>query len=205
VRGGNSGRSAVLADGTNARDKLFCRRSGGCPIAVTVNNRRIQPCTEVPIDGSETSSRGLNEAIKIARVQGSQLRLVHIVNEFVLDCPYAPGLYAENLIETLIKGGRAVLDAAEKAAQREGVKADTVLIESIGGVAADLILAQATQWPADLIVMGTHGRRGIARLAMGSDAEQVVRTATVPVMLVRCTEKHGKVRPEVTSGEATAA
>jgi nucleotide-binding universal stress UspA family protein len=160
----------------------------------------------VPVDGSETSTRGLNEAIKIAKAQGSQLRLVHIVNEFILDYTYAPGLYATNLIETLVKGGREVLDTAEKAAKREGVTADTVLIESIGGAAADLILAQAKQWPADLIVMGTHGRRGLARLAMGSDAEQVVRAAMVPVMLVRgVAQREGKVAPEVTLVEASAA
>jgi nucleotide-binding universal stress UspA family protein len=159
----------------------------------------------VPVDGSATSTRGLNEAIRIAKAQGSQLRLVHIINEFILDYTYAPGLYAENLIETLVKGGREVLDTAEEAAKREGVKAEVVLIESIGGVAADLILAQAKQWQPDLIVMGTHGRRGLARLALGSDAEQVVRAATVPVMLVRGTVQQGKVTPEVRLVEASAA
>ena len=159
----------------------------------------------VPVDGSETSTRGLTEAIKIAKAQGSQLRLVNIVNEYILDITYAPGLFAENLIESLVKAGRKVLDTAEKAAQREGVKAESVLIESIGGVAADLILAQAKQWQADLIVMGTHGRRGLARLVMGSDAEQVVRAATVPVMLVRGVVQQGKVTPAVKLVEASAA
>jgi nucleotide-binding universal stress UspA family protein len=159
----------------------------------------------VPVDGSETSTRGLDEAIKIAKAQGSQLRLVHIVNEFILNYTYAPGLYAENLIDSLVKAGREVLDTAEKAAKCEGVKADTVLIESIGGVAADLILAQVKVWQPDLIVMGTHGRRGLARLALGSDAEQVVRAATVPVMLVRGVEQQGKVKPEVTLVEAFTA
>jgi nucleotide-binding universal stress UspA family protein len=159
----------------------------------------------VPVDGSETSTRGLDEAIKVAKAQGSELRLVHIVNEFVFDCTYAPGRYATNLIETLVKGGREVLAAAEKSAKREGVKAEGVLIESIGGVAADLILAQAKEWPADLIVMGTHGRRGLARLALGSDAEQVVRAATVPVMLVRGVVQQGKVTPKVSLVEASSA
>jgi len=48
-----------------------------------------------------------------------------------------------------------------------------------------LIVAQATESHADLIVMGTHGRRGLRRVALGSDAEQVIRMATVPVLLVR--------------------
>lgn len=159
----------------------------------------------VPIDGSETAAQGLKEAIAIAKAQGSRLRLMHIVNEFILDYTYSPGLYPTNLIESLVKGGRDLLDAAEKAVEREGVKVDSVLVESIGGVAADLILAQAKEWQPDLIVMGTHGRRGLARLAMGSDAEQVVRATTVPVMLVRGVATNGKVTPEVRLLETSAA
>jgi nucleotide-binding universal stress UspA family protein len=158
----------------------------------------------VPIDGSETGTRGLNEAINIAKAQGSQLRLVHIVNEFIFDVTYSAGVFPQNLIESLAKTGRSVLDAAESAAKKEGVKVDSVLIESIGGVAADLILAQAKTWHPDLIVMGTHGRRGLARLALGSDAEQVVRAATVPVMLVRGSSQ-GKKEPVVTLIQSTAA
>lgn len=156
----------------------------------------------VPVDGSETSTLGLNEAIKIAKSQGSQIRLVHIVNEFILDYTYSPGLYANNLIESLRKGGRTILDIAETIVQRHGITPECVLLESIGGPAADLILAQAKEWPADLIVMGTHGRRGLARVAMGSDAEEVVRAAAVPVLLVRGTPKSV---PKVTPVEASAA
>jgi nucleotide-binding universal stress UspA family protein len=158
----------------------------------------------VPVDGSETSMRGLNEAIKIAKAQGSQLRLVNIVNEYILDITYSAGVFPQNLIDSLVKTGRSVLEAGESAAKKEGVKVDTVLLESIGGVAADLILAQAKAWQPDLIVMGTHGRRGLARLALGSDAEQVVRAAAVPVMLVRSSSQ-GKKEPVVTLIEASAA
>jgi nucleotide-binding universal stress UspA family protein len=139
----------------------------------------------VPVDGSETSTAGLNEAVKLAKIHGGQLCLMHIVNEFILDYTYAPGQYCENLLEALRKGGRSILDAAEADVQRQGIKPHCVLVESIGGVAADLILEQAIDWRADLIVMGTHGRRGIFRLALGSDAEQVVRAANIPVLLVR--------------------
>jgi nucleotide-binding universal stress UspA family protein len=158
----------------------------------------------VPVDGSETSTRGLNEAIKIAKVQGSQLRLVHIVNEFILDITYSAGAFPQNLIESLVKSGRSILDAGEAAARKAGVTVDSVLLESIGGVAADLILAEAKTWQPDLIVMGTHGRRGLARLALGSDAENVVRAAAVPVMLVRGSSQ-GKQEPVVTLIEASAA
>ena len=159
----------------------------------------------VPVDGSKTSTFGLDEAIKIAKAQGSQLRLVHIVNEFILDYMYSPGLHATNLIESLVKAGRALLDGAKTAAQRQGVKAECVMLESIGSAAADLILAQAKEWQADLIVMGTHGRRGLARMAMGSDAEQVVRAASVPVLLVRGELKAKNAAPEPALVEASAA
>lgn len=139
----------------------------------------------VPVDGSETSTAGLNEAIALAKIHGSQLCVMHIVNEFVLDYTWGPGQYSQNLVEALREGGKEILDTAEKVAIAQGIRPTRVLVESIGGVAADLILDQAKEWHADLIVMGTHGRRGIFRLAMGSDAEQVVRGATVPVMLIR--------------------
>ncbi len=158
----------------------------------------------VPVDGSETSTRGLNEAIKLAKVHGSQLRLVHIVNEFILDVTYSPGLYPENLIESLRTGGKSILDEAQAAAQSAGVKADGVMLESIGGVAADFILAQAKEWKADLIVMGTHGRRGLMRLALGSNADLVVRGAAVPVMLIRANPRK-KNETAVTLIEASAA
>lgn len=158
----------------------------------------------VPVDGSETSTRGLNEAIKIAKAQGSQLRLVHIVNEYILDVTYSAGVFPQNLIDSLVKTGKSVLAAAESAAKKEGVKVDSVLLESIGGVAADLIVAQAKTWQPDLIVMGTHGRRGLVRLALGSDAEHVVRAATVPVMLVRGSSQ-GKKEPVVTLIQSSAA
>jgi nucleotide-binding universal stress UspA family protein len=139
----------------------------------------------VPVDGSETSTAGLNEAVRLAKIHGSQLCLMHIVNEFVFDYTWGPGQYSESLVEAMRQAGKEVLDAAEKVATAQGIRPARIMVESIGGVAADLILEQAKEWHADVIVMGTHGRRGIFRLAMGSDAEQVVRGATIPVMLVR--------------------
>lgn len=139
----------------------------------------------VPIDGSDTSLAGLNEAIRLAKVHDSELCLIHIVNELILDYSYTPGAFGDDFFSALRKGGKEILDAAEKMVLAQGLRPTCVLKESIGGVAAELILEQAKSWHADLIVMGTHGRRGIFRLAMGSDAEEVVRAATVPVMLIR--------------------
>jgi nucleotide-binding universal stress UspA family protein len=141
----------------------------------------------VPVDGSATSTLGLNEAIRIAKCVGGQIRLVHFVNEFVLDYVYGSGGYAMDVIDLLRKGGRSVLERARATVQEQGITPECVLRESMGGRAADLIFTDAAEWGANLIVMGTHGRRGLARVAMGSDAEEVVRSTTVPVLLVRGT------------------
>ena len=69
--------------------------------------------------------------------------------------------------------------------RKHGLSVDSVMFEIVGGHAADIIVAQAKKWRADIIVIGTHGRRGLRRLVMGSDAEEVVRTSPVPVLLVR--------------------
>jgi nucleotide-binding universal stress UspA family protein len=139
----------------------------------------------VPVDGSATSLRGLDEAIKLAAGSAAQLKLVHIVNEFIMETGYGPAQYHERLIETLRESGQKVLADAQAAVQRHGMQAQAELVETIGGRAADAIVQQARSWPADLIVMGTHGRRGLKRLAMGSDAELVLRSSPVPVLLVR--------------------
>jgi len=139
----------------------------------------------VPVDGSETSMGGLNEAIKVAKTFGSRIRLLHIVNEFIIDGTYSPGIYPNDLFQSLRDTGKSILANSEAVARRSGIEVESMMLESIGGAASDLIVAQARQWPADLVVMGTHGRRGLARLALGSDAEEVVRLSAVPVLLVR--------------------
>jgi len=90
-----------------------------------------------------------------------------------------------DLVPALREGGKRVLAKAQAFALKQGLKAKTILREMIGGPAAYPIVREARKLRADLIVLGTHGRRGVRRLVLGSDAEQVVRTASVPVLLVR--------------------
>jgi nucleotide-binding universal stress UspA family protein len=139
----------------------------------------------VPVDGSDASNLGLTEAIRLAKLHGAELQLLHIVNEFILDYTFSTAMYANKLIDEIRERGKKVLKDSEARVRQEGVACEAVLIESIGGRAADFIVEQAGKRGADLIVMGTHGRRGLARLTMGSDAEEVVRTAGIPVLLVR--------------------
>lgn len=140
----------------------------------------------VPVDGSPTSQQGLAEAIQLAKLTGGQLRLLHMVDE--LSIAIEMSAYASpvgDLLALMHERGQKVLDEAREQAIREGVAANVVLNEIYGGRLADLVVEQALAWPADLVVPGTHGRRGIGRFLMGSDAEQIVRIAPVPVLLVR--------------------
>lgn len=142
----------------------------------------------VPVDGSSTSKAGLREAIELAKGQRASLQLVHVVDQHyigLMGMDSAVGL--SEMMESLKRSGRSILKNAQAAADKAGVKATSVLLETLTGPAADLIVRQAKKSGADLIVLGTHGRRGVRRLVMGSDAEQVVRNAPVPVMLVRAT------------------
>lgn len=140
----------------------------------------------VPVDGSRPSNRGLAEAIKMARSQKARLCLLHVVDErAVAFSPEAGGVYLDRLLNVMRESGKKILAQAADAARARGVKASTVLVENITRTVADVVVAHARKWHADLIVIGTHGRRGVSRLVMGSDAEGVVRTTPVPVLLVR--------------------
>ena len=85
--------------------------------------------------------------------------------------------------------GRKVLERAAALAAKSGVKAQTAQVSSRASPVSEAILADARRAGADVIVMGTHGRRGLNRLLLGSDAERVLRDANVPVLLVRAKER----------------
>lgn len=139
----------------------------------------------VAVDGSPTSLRGLDEAIKLARVTRGRLMLVHVVNELIIAAEYVPSVYYEPIFVSLRESGAKVLEQAVSVARRAEVPCEQKLVETLGGRAADEIVKQAREWAADLIVLGTHGRRGLKRLAMGSDAELVLRQSPVPVLMIR--------------------
>jgi nucleotide-binding universal stress UspA family protein len=139
----------------------------------------------VPVDGSAPANLALLEAIKLVKCMGGKLRLIHIVDEFVMDAAYIPSVYYQGMIEALRSVGQAALDDAVATVRQHALEPESTLSETLGHRVADHVVAQAKTWPADLIVMGTHGRRGIGRLLMGSDAELVLRTSPVPVLLVR--------------------
>ena len=140
----------------------------------------------VPVDGSPTSDRGLDEAVKVARLTGARLRLIHVVDQLVYSAGMEGfGAMTADLILLLREGGEKVLETAKARVAASGVPVETALFDSFAGRVCDLVVAEATNWHADLIVVGTLGRRGVGRGFMGSDAERIVRLAPTPVLLVR--------------------
>jgi len=140
----------------------------------------------VPIDGSATSNQGLQQAILLAKDQKATLLLLHVVDESpLIHSAMASGSIFTDLLHSLAENGEKILLKAEGLARQKRVRTRSTLAENSLGPVADAILKQAKKLRADLIVIGTHGRRGGARLIMGSDAENVVRQSSVPVLLIR--------------------
>jgi nucleotide-binding universal stress UspA family protein len=155
----------------------------------------------VAIDGSATGNRGLTAAVDLASSRAATLTIVHVVDDmqsvsFIGDMGYVPADYLDKVIDDLRARGRKLLAKAESVARERSIDVKTVLVETRGGTIADAILAQARKLRADTIVLGTHGRRGLRRALMGSDAEAVLREARVPVLLVRTLARE----PSATSG-----
>lgn len=144
----------------------------------------------VPVDGSDTSAAGLLEAIQVAKSSEGRIRLVHVINELMPEGANRPGVYAHDYLQSLRESGANLLERSRSLVQQHGIDADTILVESLGSPAGYFIVRQAKRWPADLIVMGTHGRHGFARICLGSDAEHVLRGSSIPVLLVRDVSAH---------------
>jgi nucleotide-binding universal stress UspA family protein len=138
------------------------------------------------VDGSPTAEHALRHAIGLAKGLSATLRVVHVVDMGVL--PLGPELAID--IGAVTKARRAagekILAAARDICQTDGVQAETQLLET-GTPAehiAEALATEARAWPADLVVAGTHGRRGIQRLLLGSVAERIARMSPVPVLLI---------------------
>jgi nucleotide-binding universal stress UspA family protein len=160
----------------------------------------------VPIDGSLPSEAGVSEAIRLARLCGGQIRLMHLVDDTP---PVAESsLFGEtipNLTQAAREGGTAMLERAKSRVSRSGVPVDTRMTEGHGARLVDFINRQVDDWHADIIVLGTHGRHGLGRALLGSDAEQIVRHASVPVLLVRREAAPKAELPSARTAEGSAS
>ena len=141
----------------------------------------------VAVDGSDTSNMALNEAIKLAKDQQATIRIVHVVDLIPtftdLETPSQFIQYQDALRQI----GQKTLSDAKTLSEKAAIPTEGLMhvIETTGEHVYDAIAEEGARWPADLIVIGTHGRRGVRRFILGSVAEGVMRVATKPVLLVR--------------------
>ena len=144
------------------------------------------------VDGSNSSKRAIEEAVKLARIANAPIHAVYVIDKSAL-FNYGGYYDPQALIEALRKDGRSALGQVHEALGAAGVTGDEEMVET-EGIADDIstyLLRMAEKLKADVVVMGTHGRRGVARLVIGSVAERFLRFATCPVMLVRAEDTEG--------------
>jgi nucleotide-binding universal stress UspA family protein len=140
----------------------------------------------VAVDASDTGEQALQMAIGLATESQAQLRIVHAVDVSNVNME-SEQLSHSAMTDKIKKNGQDTLRNAEMKAAAAGIEAETnlVVMETLKPRIAEAIIEDAEAWPADLIVIGTHGRRGLSRLVVGSVAEGIVRGATQPVLLTR--------------------
>jgi nucleotide-binding universal stress UspA family protein len=136
----------------------------------------------LPVDGSTTSNRALEMAIQMAQGGSARLHLIHAVDELAYVSGYE---YAADLFAMARDYGQKILDQALQQAKAAGVDADIKLIDLPAQRLGETVATEAREWQADLIVVGTHGRKGIGRVFLGSGAEQIIRLAPVPILVIR--------------------
>lgn len=136
----------------------------------------------VPTDLSEGAEEALDYACDIARQFGATVHLIHVIGIPTLGVPELGVALTSTVIDSLIRDNQEALDALVLRKQNNATFGQTLLRT---GDARDLICQTAKDLDADLIVMGTHGRRGVSRALLGSVTETVVRSAPCPVLTVR--------------------
>ena len=141
----------------------------------------------VATDGSTLSKKAVNSAISLAALCGAELIAIKVV-------PRYPQSYFEGSIplsvEDVKRGekegggdGQAVVEAVKKAAATKGVAVKALTVKS--DLVSDALISAATKYKVDLIVMASHGRKGIKRLLLGSETQHVLTHSHVPVLVLR--------------------
>ncbi len=153
----------------------------------------------MPTDGSSCSEKAIRQGLELVKTLGAEVVFLYVLEDPLLPlypAPYSYDMsYRPQLYQDLQDAARAVLRQAEVLAAEIGVPCTTVLAEHQHPAPA---IHQAAEG-VDLVVMGTHGRRGFNRLMLGSVAEEALHGATKPYLLIRCESS------ETTEGEAELA
>lgn len=137
----------------------------------------------IAVDGSAFSARAADVGFELARSLGAEVALIHVIDPSLVVAPEG-GYPAGELIALAEQDGKRLLAGFS---QRVSVQPPPLEFIQVGKPAAEIVKA-AKEWPADLIVIGSHGRGGVERLFLGSVAEAVMRHAACPVLVVRAEE-----------------
>lgn len=140
----------------------------------------------VAIDDSDTSRCALAEALHIAKCSNAKLYIAHVADETLMGMhgrTFSTSLNLDNAMAAIADAGRQLL--AEALTGAEGVNAETILLEARNRRVSEILVDKAKTLGVDLIVIGRHGKRGLATLILGSVAEQVAKMAEASVLLVR--------------------
>lgn len=143
----------------------------------------------IAVDGSESSKRALLQAVHMANTGYGKMTAVYVLDRSAMFM-YAANYDQFALVDTLRRDGERVLADAQAAVAEHGLKCDIEMEETdnISEDVADCLLRSAQRNGVDLVVMGTHGRRGVRRMMTGSVAERFLRFSCCPVLVVRQTQ-----------------
>lgn len=142
------------------------------------------------IDDSDTSHRAIREAVALAQASGARLTLVHAVDEALFAHFTHTTLANRDAVEkALIGEGQAILDNAAQVATDAGLTPETRLLTSKHLATSDQVNEAVKSLQADLLVVGSHGRRGVQRLILGSVAERLLKKVAISVLIVRGPEQ----------------
>jgi nucleotide-binding universal stress UspA family protein len=141
----------------------------------------------VPTDGSEISGRAVEQAVGLAAALGARVRFLHVQNNYPVSLVGVGELVEASTIEALVeaasKRAESILQEATAVAAKAGVHAEQVVLMS--PMPHRAILEEAGASGCDLIVMGSHGRRGLEGLLIGSETQRVLLGSQCPVLVVR--------------------
>jgi len=135
----------------------------------------------VPVDFTETAERAFQYAVELARKFDASVTVLHAYQIPAYGFPDAAIIASAELATQMANAGQARLDSLIDSNKTSGISMTAILRD---GVPWEEIKAVAEEVHADLIVIGTHGRRGLARALLGSVAENVIRTSNLPVLVI---------------------
>ncbi len=141
----------------------------------------------VAVDGGPSSELAIAQAVGLAKQLDAEVKVLFVVDDSELFFEAAYIVDPADILRGMVEVGKKALSSAARRFENAGVRCLTELAEkpvSPGNISGTIV-SHAEQWPADLIIMGTHGRRGMRRVIMGSVSEGVVSKSSRPVLLIR--------------------